>query len=169
MELTKQSTVPSGLLLLSVFILIFAYIRWEDVVIQHPDGSPSIRDDVTDKANDRIDRILNKSDFYQLVAKSNGYYLCPLCPPEATTNGKFFLEYNMIYKVGVSMTPNERYTKAQLERWNLEYVVIATGNYAEMLVLETQFMSTYALHPDNELRPKHRKLATPPGSGTRLR
>jgi hypothetical protein len=38
-----------------------------------------------------------------------------------------------------------------------------------MLALETAFMGSYALHPENLKRPKRRRLVTPPGSGTKLR
>ena len=171
MQLTTKITVPFGLplLLLSLFILIFSYIRWEDVVIRQPDGSIGIKDDVKDKALDRVDRIRNRTEFYHLVARSNGYYECPLCPPGTTTNGRYFLEFREIYRVGVSMTADTRYSKAELDRWNLDYVEIAMGSYSEMLVLETQFMANYARHPENLRRPEHRRLVTPPGSGTRLR
>lgn len=170
MELIKKRTVPFGLfLLLSFSLLVFAYIRWEDVVIKKSDGAFSVKDDVKGKALDRIDRIQNRTEFYYLTARSDGYYDCPLCPPEAAANGRFFLYYGEIYKVGVSMISDTRYTKAELDRWNLNYLQIAVGSYSEMLVLETKFMSSYPVHPENLKRSKSRRLVTPPGAGTRLR
>lgn len=155
--------------ILSAFILIFAYIRWEDVVIENPDGSFSIDDATADKVADRVDRIENQSEFYALVAETNGYFICPLCPPEATTNSRYYLYFNEVYKVGVSMNGNRRYSQAELARWNLAYVVLQIGNYAEMLALETTFMGNYPLYPENLKRPKYRRLVTPPGSGAKLR
>jgi hypothetical protein len=170
MEYAEKISIPYGLLLLfSACILVFAYIRWEDVVIQHPDGSFSIDDATSDKIADRLDRIENKSEFYALVAESNGYFICPLCPPEASKNGKYFLYFNEVYKVGVSMNGNRRYSQAELAKWKLAYVVLNVGSYSEMLALETAFMGSYALHPENLKRPKRRRLVTPPGSGTKLR
>lgn len=157
------------LLLLSLFILIFSYIRWEDVVIRQPDGSIGIKDNVKDKALDRVDRIRNKAEFYKLVAASNGYFLCPLCPPETTTNYRYFLRYNEVYKYGVSIDPKKRYSKAELAEWNLEYIFIARGSQAEMRVLETLRMSEYPILPENLARPEYRRLVSPPGSGSRLR
>ena len=170
MELVKKGSGSSGLLLLlSIFILIFAYIRWEDVVIQHPDGSYSIDDATADKADDRVDRIRERTEFYALIAKSDGYYECPLCPPEATANGRYFLYFKEVYKVGISMSPKGRYSQAELARWNLTYVTLSVGSYSEMLVLETAFMGNYPVYPENLKRPKHRRLAIPPGSGAKLR
>lgn len=67
------------------------------------------------------------------------------------------------------MTPSDRYSKAELTGWNLAYVLINSGNYAEMLTLETVFMGNYPLHPENLKRQEYRRLAIPPGSGTKLR
>lgn len=158
-----------SLFLFSAFLLIFAYIRWEDVVIQHPDGTYSINDATNDKIAERIDRIQRKAVFYQLVAASDGYYLCPLCPPESTSNGKYFLYFREVYKYGVSIESKGRYTHAELARWNLRYEQIAIGDYTAMLSLETIHMGEYPLHPDNMKRPVKRRLVTPPGSGARLR
>lgn len=170
MERVQKIPISYGFLLfLSVFLLIFAYIRWEDVVIQHPDGSYSLDDVTSDKIADRVDRINNKAEFYALVATTSGYYLCPLCPPEATTNGLFFLNFEEIYKVGVSIQPKNRYSDAELARWQLDYFIIDAGSYSKMLTLETLFMGNYPLHPENLRRPPHRRLVTPPGSGTQLR
>ena len=169
MDSAQKIPLPSiFLFLLSAFIFSFAYIRWEDVVIQHPDGSYSLHDDFSDKANDRVDRLKNKTEFYRLVAETDGYYVCPLCPPESTTNGKFFLYYGETYKYGISMDAKGRYTKAELLRWKLRYERIAVGSYSEMLILETTHMAEYPILPENLKRAKNRKLATPPGSGTRL-
>lgn len=169
MERASTIQLPSGLLfLLPLFIVIFAYIRWEDVVIRHPDGTLSVDDTTTDRIADRLDRIEN-SEFYALVAESNGYFICPLCPPEATKNGRYFLYFNEIYKVGVSMNGKRRYTQAELARFNLAYVILNSGNYGEMLTLETAFMGNYPLHPENLKRPVYRRLVTPPGSGAKLR
>lgn len=170
MELSEGRSLPFGLLLLiSLFILIFAYIRWEDVVVQNPDGSFSIDNTTADKVADRVDRVRNKTEFYALVAKSDGYYVCPLCPPEATTNGLYFLYYEEVYKVGITINPKNRYSRTELNRWNLDYLVLDVGSYSEMLILETKFMGTYAVYPENLKRPQHRRLVTPPGSGTKLR
>lgn len=170
MKSAQQTTAPAGLhWLFLLSMLILAYLLWEDVVRRQADGTYTIRTTTTDKVADRVDRIQNKTEFYKLVAASNGYFLCPLCPPEATSNGRYFLNYNEIYKVGVTMDKASRYSQAELARWNLEYVMIAIGNYADMLILETEFMGSYPLHPENIKRPKHRRLVTPPGSGTTLR
>ncbi|PHN06774.1 hypothetical protein [Flavilitoribacter nigricans] len=170
MERAEKIPIPYNLLLLlSASVLIFAYIRWEDVVIQNPDGSYSIDDATSDKIADRVDRIEHKTVFYQLVAASNGYFICPLCPPEASSNNQYFLNYKEVYKYGITMAENHRYSQAELARWNLRYEQIAIGNYTEMLILETTFMAEYPLYPDNLRRPIKRRLITPPGSGTRLR
>ncbi|PHN00800.1 hypothetical protein [Flavilitoribacter nigricans] len=170
MERAQKTPISFGLLfLLFLIILIFGYIRWQDVVIPHPDGTYSIDDATADKIADRVDRIENKAEFYALVARSDGYYACPLCPPEAMTNGRFFLKFEETYKVGVSINPKERYSQAELIRWNLDYFVLAVGSHSEMLVLETIFIGNYPLHPENMKRPLLRRLAVPPGSGTKLR
>lgn len=170
MERIVKIPVTLGLLsCLSTFLLIFAYIRWEDVIIQNPDGSYSIDDATSDKIADRVDRIENNSEFYALVAESDGYFICPLCPPEASKNGKYFLYFNEVYKVGVSMNGNRRYSQAELVKWKLAYVVLSVGSYSKMLSLETAFMGNYPLHPENLKRPKSRRLVTPPGSGAKLR
>ena len=170
MERAIKTPLPYTLLsFLSIFIFIFAYIRWEDVVIQHPDGSFSIDDTSVNKVADRVDRIENQTVFYMLVAASNGYFECPLCPPESSNNGKFFLNFKEVYKYGITIMNKRRYSQAELARWNLRYVQIAVGNYADMLILETTHMAEYPLHPENLKRPKPRRLVTPPGSGTRLR
>ena len=68
MERASTIQLPSGLLfLLPLFIVIFAYIRWEDVVIRHPDGTLSIDDEIADKVADRLDRIHNRTVLYKLV------------------------------------------------------------------------------------------------------
>ena len=170
MELSRRRSLPIGRwVLLSVFILIFAYIRWEDVVIQRPDGSYSIDDATADKVDDRVDRIRNRTEFYRLVAENDGYFQCPLCPPEAVTNSRYFLYYGEVYKYGITLDKKSRYSKSELLKWNLRYEVIAIGDHAEMLVLETYHMGQYPLLPENLKREKFRRLATPPGSGTRLR
>lgn len=165
----KIPSYTSLLILLSVVLLVMAYIRWEEIVIHNPDGSYSIDDAISDKIKDRVDRIQNKAEFYALVATADGYYICPLCLPEATTNGRYFLYFEEIYKVGVSISPAERYSKAELTRWRLDYLVLDVGNYSKMLVQETIFMGNYPLFPENLRRPPHRRLVTPPGSGAKLR
>lgn len=170
MERASTIQLPSGLLfLLPLFIVIFAYIRWEDVVIQHPDGTLSIDDEIADKVADRLDRIHNRTVLYKLVAASNGYFACPLCPPETTKGGRYFLNYREVYKYGITIAAEKRYSISELARWNLRYEQIAVGNYDEMLLLETTYMGEYPLHPENLKRPINRRLVTPPGSGTRLR
>lgn len=170
MERTLKLTSPfSLLLLLSLIIVIFAYIHWEDVVIRHPDGTYSIDDATADRVADRVDRIQNQAEFYKLVAKSNGYFACPLCPPKASSNGKFFLYYREIYKYGVTINPQQRYSRSELAAWNLDYIVIAAGSYSDMLALETVHSGQYAVLPENLNRPLLRRLAVAPGSGTILR
>ena len=102
MEVSQKKTTPYRLLLILTFILlIFAYTRWQEVVIHHPDGSYSVDDLTTEKATDRVDRLRHKTEFYKLIARSDGYFECPLCPPEATRNGRFFLYFRELYKYGI--------------------------------------------------------------------
>lgn len=138
-------------------------------MVQNPDGSLSVDDASSDKIADRVDRIRNKTEFYKLVARSDGYFACPLCPPEATTNGRYFLYFREVYKYGITIDPNNRYSRAELAKWNLDYIVIAVGSYSEMLTLETTYSGSYPILPENLNRPIQRRLAIPPGSATKLR
>lgn len=144
-------------------------VGWQEVVIHHPDGSYSVDDLTTEKVTDRVDRLRHKTEFYKLIARSDGYFECPLCPPEATRNGRFFLYFRELYKYGITIDPAKRYSQAELAKWNLDYVVIAVGSYSEMLVLETTHMGSYPILPENLRRPLPRRLVTPAGSGAKLR
>lgn len=171
MELSKQQPLGGfiGVLCLLGFILIFAYIRWEEVVERESDGSFSISREREAAIEERTKRLRRRTELYKLTASVNGYFYCPLCPPEATTKGKFFLYKGEVYKYGVTMYPNQRYSKGELARWQLEYTMIDFGNRTEMEIKETIFMGNYPVLPENLRRKKTRRIATPPGSGTKLR
>ena len=166
----KLNTTFLILLLLSIFVLLFAVKRWEDVVKELPDGSFELTREHQESIDDRIDRINNKAELYVLRALSNGYYFCPLCPEEATNgNGQFFLYQGEVYKYGQTINPSDRYSKTELARWNLEYIELLVSDLTTVTTAETILMGAYPLLPENLKRPIARRLTVPPGSGTNLR
>ena len=146
-------------------ITILAYLRWVDVVT--PDGK-NLTVAREKEIADRIDRLQN-AQLYVLRAEINGYFLCPKCPPETARNGKYYLKVGESYKYGVTINPNERYSKAELARFRLNYLLLATGPLEEMLAKESILIGQYATLPENLARPKALRLAIPPGSGVDLR
>ncbi|MEZ5040970.1 MAG: hypothetical protein R2828_13825 [Saprospiraceae bacterium] len=67
------------------------------------------------------------------------------------------------------MYPNGRYSRGELARWQLEYTMIDYGNKTEMEVKEILLIGNYPILPENLRRQKSRRIAIPPGNGTKLR
>ena len=97
--------------------------------------------------------------------------ICVLFVPKKPQMGmvNFFLYKGEVYKYGQTISPSDRYSKTELARWNLEYIELLVSDLTTVTTTETILMGDYPLLPENLKRPKARRLAIPPGSGTNLR
>lgn len=165
----KTSTFQGNIALLGLGLLfmiaLFACLKWADVVSS--DGK-SLTAEREKEIADRIDRLQN-AQLYVLRAEINGYFLCPKCPASAAKNGKYFLKMGESYKYGVTINPNDRYSRAELARFRLNYQLLAIGPLEEMMAKEVALIGQYAILPENLARAKQFRLAIPPGSGADLR
>lgn len=171
MELSKQHSLGGfiGALCLVGIIVIFACIRWEDVVEQAADGSYSISREREEAIEERIRKLEELTELYVLKATVDGYYFCPACPLGTSSNGKYFLYRGEVYKYGITMAPKERYGEQELSNWQLKYVMLDVGNRTKMEIQETILIGNYPGLPENLKREPSRRLAFPPGSGINLR
>lgn len=117
----------------------------------------------------KVEKFETQTELYMLVAELSSYYLCPACPPEATKKGKYYLKEGEVYKYGITTNAKNRYSKAELLKWKLNYVLLDAGNYTDMASKEVVLNGNYPILPENLARTKHYRLAIPPGSGVVLR
>jgi hypothetical protein len=157
----------TALLLLS--LIVAQLPSWREVVIELPDGSFTLSKERQEAIDEKISRYRTQTELYMLQTNTDSYYFCPACPPQALRNGKYFLLKNQVYKYGITINSKERYSKAELARWRLNYVILAVGNYTDMATKEVILNGSYPILPENLARAIPRRLSIPPGSGVALR
>lgn len=156
---TPQKPIWLLLLILVTFLsgLVWAVLKFDEVVIQKEDGSFELAPKRLKKLEKEL-AALDNSEQYALVALENGYYPCLTC----LTTDTIFLFRGEVWKYGVTKNGEKGRYKGQLPAPNLDYKIEYIGSTHECQRLEKVKIYNYPLLPENLKRIQ--RLARPPGN-----
>jgi len=174
MELSRssKSILPiTFLFIISALILMAIPKSWKAATKETTDGNISLSKEWAETITKKQDSHANQ-ELYMLTAARNGYFLCKHCP-----TGKFFLKAGEVYRYGITGGGKAKrgYSDSWLARSGLNYILLQKGNLAAIKTEETALIGSYALHPENLLRPLTGKpaaklnwyrLVLPPGNNS---
>lgn len=143
-------------------LIIFAALKYEDVVDENPDGTIKLKPDREAKLKDYYRRI-KKCTQYALIASENGWYACHNCP-----NGQdsIYLYIGEVWKYGHSCEKNiisDRYKNVPPDT-RLDVDMQFFGTLEECKAEEMRKIFNYPLLPENQKRKRQERLARPAGN-----
>ena len=118
--------------------------------------------EITSKRLRKLQNHLDKYDdaeTYTLIALYDGERDCITCYDQYGDDS-MFLKEGEVFKVGVSLISEARYTPAFYKQHGVEYVRVHKGDYTECLKKEKELIFYYPITPENIRRKK--PLVRPP-------
>ena len=157
-------------LLISILIMSIPK-SWQEATEENEKGELSLSKSWAESVGKKVEQH-QQHELYMLVATRDGNYLCQHC---STT--QFFLKAGEVYRYGTTGLGQQGrgYTESWVNRHQLNYYHLATGDVATIKSKEALLIGNYVLLPENVARPLQgtaqaksywHRLVLPPGNNS---